>query len=279
MSFLRRHKQTISAALVVAVTIAVMGLTARERERITYLEVVLLEIVAPLQGALEFVTSSVVSVSDSIAEVRTLREENRRLEEEVARLSHLLDDLEELRRENERLRDLLGFASRYPYDTLAAEVIARSPGNWFSILTIDKGSRNGVVVDLPVVTAGGLVGRIVRVTPRTSTVMLITDPKSGVGAMIRRSRDAGVATGQLGSDPLLLLKMFSTKADVSPGDTVVTSGLSQIFPEGLKIGTVVEVFQGEFGLVTQATVRPAVDFDRLEEVLVILAWPRGEEAR
>lgn len=183
--------------------------------------------------------------------------------------------LREVAVENQRLRELLRFAQLNPtYDFRGGQVIARvigqQPTNYLASLAIDLGREHGIREGMPVVTEAGLVGRIYKVGPRSSTVLLITDTSSGVQALVQRenSRARGVVTGRAGDLPVM--EFIAQDDDVTVGDLIITSGLGGNFPKGLIIGQVVEVQRRDFDMFQQATVRPTVNFDRIEFVLVIM---------
>ncbi|MCL6451472.1 MAG: rod shape-determining protein MreC [Acetobacteraceae bacterium] len=265
------RRRVLAAGLVVLALVVACSLTARERGRITRLEEAVLEAFSPLEHAAYWVSHRVAAAVGSVAQLWSLREQNRRLKAELAQFEDVSQRLAEALEENSRLRRLLYLEQRLPFEGLAARVIGRNPDNWFRTLQIDRGRADGVSRDMPVVTAGGLVGRVVRVTARASTVMLITDPDSGVGVINRRSRYFGVALGQPGNPAYLNVTFFSRDADCRVGDVLVTSGLGGVFPSGLVVGLVERVERGGQGLLIVAQARPAADVDRLEEVLVLTA--------
>jgi rod shape-determining protein MreC len=168
--------------------------------------------------------------------------------------------------ESQRLRVLLDFRNRLPYQTVAAEVIATSPGENPSAIFIDKGSDAGLAADLAVITPSGVVGKILAVFPRTAQVLLITDPSSGVGVALERSRVQGVLKGA--AQNLCQLHYVMNEERVSPGETVVTSGLDQVYPKGLPVGTVIQTSEGN--IYKKIVVKPAAELNRLEVVLVLL---------
>ncbi len=225
------------------------------------------------------------AASNMIATVRdfsTLRSQNQRLGTLVDTLTIENLRLQEVEGENERLRKLLNFQQLNPtYDYRGGQVIARviseGPSNYLKTLAIDLGSDHGIQPGMPVVTERGLVGRIYKVGPTTSTVLLITDPSSGVNGLVQRDRVVGVVNGQAGALPVM--EYIPQDADVTVGDLVITSGLGGNFPKNLVIGQVVEVRKRDFDMFQQAVVRPTVNFDRLEVVLVITnfkplpGWP------
>lgn len=237
------------------------------------------EVLAPLQRVTFRATAAVRGAMGYLADLPRLQRENERLRAEAERVAILESQLEELRQENRRLNELLGLRARPDLASRrlrAARVIGRNPDDWFSYVLIDAGRGDGVERGMVVITAQGLVGRVTRVSPHGATVMLLTDPQSGVGARVQResSQAQGVVLGQKGRGDALKMKFFLRDADVRRGDRIVTSGLGEVFPSGIPIGIVTEVVDEEGGLVREAWVKPLVAFNRLEEVLVLGAAER-----
>lgn len=212
------------------------------------------------------------NVITTARDLATLRARNNQLQAVVDTLTIDNLRLKETEAENERLRSLLRFAQLNPnYDFRGGQVIARviskSPSNYLASIAIDLGAEHGIKPGMPVVTERGLVGRIHKVGPLSSTVLLITDPSSGVPALIQRNRLVGIVSGRAGALPVM--EYIPQDADISVGDLVITSGLGGGFPKNLIIGQIVEVRQRDYEMFQQATIRPTVNFDRLEFVLVI----------
>lgn len=240
---------------------------------------------APIEGAVSraarpfLITFSSVgrqtgNLATSLRELRTLRSTNRQLQTTVDTLT--IDNLRltEVEAENQRLRELLRFRQLNPiYDVrggqVVARVIAKGTSNYLNSLTIDLGAEHGIKPGMTVVTERGLVGRILKVGPSTSTILLLTDPSSGVQAIIQResSREVGVVNGRAGDLPVM--EFIPQDGDVTVGDLVITSGLGGTFPKNLVIGQVIDVRKKDYEMFQQATLRPTVNFDRLEFVLVI----------
>lgn len=193
-----------------------------------------------------------------------LESENRRLRAELAAV-------DELRRENERLRRLLGFVEEAPWQTVAARVIAEDASSWFRTIEIDRGSEDGMSEGLPVVTAAGLVGRVVRTTAHASRVLLITDASSAVAVLVQDQRIRGVCRGQGNA---LALDFALLQDEIQVGDGVITSGLGGVFPKGVVVGYVREVQREQYGLFQTVEVEPAVNFSDLEEVLILVKEAR-----
>ena len=190
----------------------------------------------------------------------------RELEKQVARLELERQRYEEVRLENDRLRSLLELRQSLPIPNVAATVLANSFRGATKTCLIDRGARAGLRPDLPVVNPQGVVGRVIAVGPGISKVQLLTDASGGVSVLVQRTRVQGVLVGR--GDQVLELRYVSTIDDVRAGDLLLTSGLDQIYPRGLPVGVVAEVLEGT-GLLRTITVVPRVDFDRLEEVLVL----------
>lgn len=273
---LGRYRKFATALATLAVLVAVMSITARERETVLLVEKAIVEVFAPIQAWAGGIASGVRGGVADLAAIGRLRQENVDLKAKADAYDVTAQRLRELEIENERLRALLGFTQLVDYKYVVADVVARNADNWFSRITINRGSADGVARNMPVVTSQGLVGRVFEVSANISVVELLTDRNSGAGALIQASRDAGICSGQGTQSPLLSMMLFERNATVTTGDAVVTSGFGEIYPQGLYIGRVVEVKKDAYGLVKYAEVKPGVEFGRLEEVLVLTnAFPMG----
>ena len=201
--------------------------------------------------------------------------ENAALKEQLQALQVRLQEERALASRTEGLRQLLELRERAGLETAAAEVIAASAVPEFRTITIDKGTEDGLQADMAVISAGGVVGRVILPSRRAAQVQLLIDNNAAVGATIERSRAQGVVIGAGAGE--LRMQYVPGTADVNVGDLVVTSGIDGIYPKGFVIGTVEQVDGGR-GTYHEIVVRPAVDFTRLEEVLVVLTPPPAREA-
>lgn len=213
---------------------------------------------------------------DAVREIRTLRQRNAELEDLANRLTVENLRLAEVETENEQLRTLLAFAQTNPsYDYRGGQIIARVIGDSASPFThpiqIDLGEQHGIEEGMPVVTDRGLVGRIFNVYPRTSDIMLITDPRSSVNVMTQASRAPGILRGRVGQLPIM--ELIPPEIEISVGEIIITSGLGGHFPKGLVVGQVIEVQKNDDLMFQSAIIQPTVDFDRMELVLVITSFP------
>jgi len=193
---------------------------------------------------------------------------NEILDKEIDFLKQKIRELNDIYAENQRLKGLLEFKQKTPYHVVACRVIGRSPDNWMSLVTVDKGSNQGIRRGLVVITYAGLVGRVTETTPSASKITLINDPDFSVSALIQRSRQEGLVSGTLGA--YLIMKYLPKDADVKVDDAILTSGLSGNFPKGLSIGKVVEIGEEFSGLSHYALIRPVVNLSAIEEVFVII---------
>lgn len=184
---------------------------------------------------------------------------------ETAQTQELQQRIIELESENRRLKSLLDYREAAPEEGVVAPVIGRGSDHWWQHITVAKGSRHGVAEGDIVSGTGGLVGRVVQVTPNTSRVLLISDPASQVGVTISRSRSMGYIRGQ--SENRVVMEFFDKVPDVQPGDAVATSSLSQLFPPGVPVG-VVESVNLNRSPAPEAVVELTAPIGRLEWVII-----------
>jgi rod shape-determining protein MreC len=225
---------------------------------------------SPFQSAVHSVQGFGRGIKGSLRSRSGLQNENKSLQEEVKRLSTENAQLREEHSENLRLRSSLGFKKHYPARLCSAQVIARGASAWHRTCTVDRGWRDGVKRAAPVITPRGLVGQVLDAGPKQSLVLLLDDESSGIGAVVQRSRVAGVCQGQ--HNGFLIMNYIDKDADVKIGDLVVSSGMGGIYPRGLQIGRIVRIQHGD-GLQKSAEIRPSVQVDQVEEAFIIVKGP------
>jgi rod shape-determining protein MreC len=228
-----------------------------------------------VQSPVTSVTAAVSNYFVSISNLRSAQSENDQLKQRVEELQVEIKQKGELASENQRLRALLDLKEQSKYKVLTARIIGRDPSAWFDASIINRGSLDGVVLNMPVVTDGGLVGRITAVGPLTSQVDLITHNKSGLGAVIGEigeSNALGVVSGTSSKD-LLEMKYVPGSVDVQVGQSVFTTGQDGIFPAGLKVGEIVSVVTGSATTPHQILIKPAAKLNSMQEVGVLLYEP------
>lgn len=205
--------------------------------------------------------------------LRGVRAENRRLYEQIEQMRLDQVRLSEDAEQAHRLQQLLAFKEQVIAKTVPAQVIGSSGTDLSKSIYIDKGSDDGVGQDMPVITASGVVGKVLRVYPSTALVLLINDQSSGVGALLEKSRLQGVVHGTPNGE--LMLEHIMSDEKVAPGEIVLSSGGDEIFPKGFPVGTVTNVSPGK-EMFLNIKVKPAADLNRLEEVLVVTAKQERE---
>lgn len=228
----------------------------------------------PVLGFSHQLFSRVDDFFEVILDIWTVRGENEKLKNEVGKLQLEVERLKYLSDENIKLVELLEFAKMTPWKVLPARVIGRIPSQWNQSIWIDRGSKEEVKEGMAVITADGVVGRVIEVFPEWSRVLLLIDESCKIGAVISGINEMGIHQGsRIGRKCVLKYLPLDSKAKA--GDFVVTSGLSKYFPPGIKLGTVQKVLDDELGLFQYAEVAPGVDFSNLQELLVILSGEKS----
>jgi rod shape-determining protein MreC len=247
--------------------VVLISAQVNSRSGVPLLEAATFGVFSEVQRATSTGISVVRRVWNGYVGLREVRSENESLRRE---LDSALIELQQQRALADRTRGLerlLELHSRADLRTTAAEIIASGATPEFRTLTIDKGRRDGVTVDMAVIAPQGIVGRVVVPSARAAKIQLLVDRNAAAGALVERSRAQGIVMGS--GDTRLRLEYVSEVADVVVGDLVVTSGIDGIYPKGFTIGSVTAVDKIG-GAYRQITVEPAVDFSTLEEVLVVL---------
>jgi len=261
--------------LILFVIAALIFIVLNEAGYLEPIEGVVLRLISPLQARLATFVETSGGLFRAARDLRDLRQRNEELEANYAQVLIENVALKEAAQENATLRRFFQFAQQHPgFQLVGGEVkaraIGRDPSNYLRYLTIDAGEAQGVEKGMPVIVPRGLVGRVQSVGRNWAKVLLITDPRSSVSALIQTSRATGQVQGLVSGD--LAMRYISQEEVVNEGEIVLTSGLGGNFPKGLVIGQVIGVEQRDSGLFQQAIVRPTVDFDRLEMVLVVSAF-------
>jgi len=269
----RRRLALLMLLAVCALTVLTMQVRTPDRRQAGWVGTALEAALAPAVAGLSRVSDAVAGGWAMLREIGTLRSENARLRTEVARLHEENTRLRPAGAENRRLRALLGFKVQQPYHSVVARVIGRDPTYWFSTVLVDRGLADGVRRNDPVVTNDGLAGHVIETAGSWSRVLLMIDPRSAVGVVIDRSREAGVAEGQ--GQPLLRVRYLSRDADIRPGDRVVTSGLGPTYPQGMLVGVVVGPAAGGGNMFQEVFVRPTADLTHLEDLLIVIRAAGG----
>ncbi len=262
-------KMVLIVGGIVLITVNVILLPITSKSQSTFgLGRVGLSFVAPFQ---ELITRSVRftrGIWGHYFFLVSVAHENETLKKTLNQSIEKNNEWHEIELANVRLRNLLNFQKAPTNRVVAAEVIGKGPSGWFKTVIIDKGSSDGLRKGLPVVLPTGIAGQVIEVSGHYSKVMLIIDRNSAVDALVQRSRARGIIKGA--SADQCRFEFVLRKHDVQVGDTVIASGLDGVYPKGLRIGRVSDLSERSSDIFYEITVTPFVDYEKLEEVLVIL---------
>jgi len=267
IGWLRRLRGAFFIVLFLAAFFYVSSLNFRPPERMDLLQRFVIETVGPVLKSFGNLSGLIEDAVSEYLWLRKVREENEGLRQRVAGLEKNLIEYQEAYIENLRLRRLLDFRSTIPGEAVAAQVVVHDMTGWFQTLIVDKGFRDGIGPDMPVVNDEGVIGRILDVSDRYARVLMITDPGSAVDAIVQRNRVRGILGGKDANG--CLLKYVRGNLDVQVGDLIITSGKDGLFPKGLRLGVVQGIFKDPVDLFQKIEVKPLVRLSALEELLII----------
>ena len=267
--------------LAVIAVLAILIAVTYDRFQVTFIEDAVNSVLSPIQSFSVKASNSIIDFFERVFSSTDLDKENEQLKVQLAQYEIIENELNTLREENERLKGLLNYTDiTQNYTYVTARVIGKSQGVWFSEFTVNAGRNDGVMENQAVVNSKGLVGRVSSVSANTCKVTSIIDSTSDVSVMVERTRDYGFARGILNVDEKEKLELYYLPSgyDLVPGDNILTSGIGGIFPKGIAIGTVTEVSRANEDTEDRnAIIQPAVDFLRLEEVMIVNMEEQEEE--
>ena len=277
-------KNKLFIFLVIALVIlgGLAAFTAGNRAAVTWVEDAINTVAQPIQRFSVRASNSIIDFFERVFKTSDADRENEQLKVRIAQYEIMENELNNLRQENQRLKELLDYADTVEeYERVTAPVIGRSQGIWFNQFTVGAGRNQGVEEDMAVINGAGLVGRVTSVSANTCKVTAIIDSTSDVSVIVERTRDYCFVRGLLeagGGDDTMELYFLPMGNDLVPGDVLVTSGADGVFPRGLSVGSVLEVSRSsEDAEDRDALVSPTVDFLRLEEVVILTHGPEEEE--
>lgn len=273
LAFLQRYRELLLVAALLLLPAGTWIANAKQGRELTALDKFCLAVSAPITGVVDATLGGITSLWNDYVALRGVHEENQRLVAELAEARAELNARREAELENERLHSLLNFARSDRSQLEAAPVIGVSPTHRRT-LTIGKGASAGIAEGMAVVTADGVVGKVVGTYGDTSEIQLLVDASHAVAARVQRSRARVTVRGN-GSEKILDLANALRTDDIEEGDLLVTSGTDRIFPKGLVIGRIGRIDRKPYGMYLDGQVLPAVDVAGLEEVLVVVAPDGG----
>lgn len=268
MSFLSRHRDNLVLAVLLVVPLVQFLVTGHKGREPNFVDRGVLKAAAPVQAGFSWALHGVEGSVSGYVALRGAHQDSLECRQALSKSQAEINSLLEEKAENARLKAMLGYTETTVDPEIPARVIGFNPTAQFLSLRINKGESDGVRTGMPVVTADGVVGQVVRTVGDSADVLLVSDPGSRVGAVVQRSRVRGNIVGA-GDGKSLALDNVGRDAEVVSGDAVLTSGTDGIFPKGLVLGRVEQVRHTTTGLFLTATVSPGVNLRRVEEVLVV----------
>jgi rod shape-determining protein MreC len=265
--FFRRIRGFLFVLFILVLTFYIFSLNYK-RYSIDYLQETFLSLTMPVFSAWTEVLQSVQKAVSRYIWLVRVEEENEALRKEIARLENELIAYREAYFENQRLRRLLEFKNTIEWKSISALVVVNDLSGFFQVVIINRGKRDGIFEDMPVINDEGVVGRVLNSGNSFSRVMLVTDPASAVDVYVQRNRIRAIVVGR--DLQSCSLKYVRNDADIRVGDLLVTSGKDGIFPEGIKVGVIKANYKDPLKMFQQVEVTPIVRLSHLEEVLVLV---------
>ena len=267
-----KNKRTgiIGIIITIIVLIILVLLTNIKTGSISGVENAFSKIVMPIQNGLTYLKNKLAGNNAFFEDINNIKAENEALRQKNSELEEALRELEIIKAENATLREYNNMSEKYAeYTTVPAYIINKDISNLSDTMVINVGSNDGIKENMPVITTEGLVGYVLSTTDKTSKIQPIIDPATSVSASLSTSRDGVIVKGILGSDNTLKLMYIPTEADIVLEDTIETSGIGGIYPKGILIGKISQIIETKNITDRYAIVETAVDFSKLETVLVI----------
>ena len=270
-------KTKIVNNLIVAV-LAIYGISQKQfnLDEPSLFHQIVTEFISPMQKGLADSKKNLSSLWENYLSIVNTSKENSVLKKQISRLESDLTTMEEMRKENLRLKRLLNFSDEQPYKKIMAQVVGWDSSNEFKVIRLNKGSLHGIKSMSPVVTDHGLVGYVYRVTENYSDVLTILDQNNRVDVVVERTRTHGIVEGIFNFK--CVLKYITRNEPIEVGDKLITAGVGGIYPKGLKVGMITDISKENFGMTLSIEVMPSVDFHKLEEVLVLIQTDEGLKA-
>lgn len=266
-----RKSGVIGVIITIIILILLVIFTNKNTESESTLENMVNIAVVPVQNGLTYLKNKINNNDKFFENINELKTENEQLKQKNSQLEQSLREFEVMKTENEQLKQQLNLAEKYAdYKTIPGAIISRDISNYSKTLVINIGSNNGIKENMTVIADEGLVGYVVSTTPKTAKIQTIIDSASSTSCLASTTRDIMVCKGTIESEATLKATNFSTDANIIQGDSVETSGMGGIYTKGIHVGRVKKVVEGTNKIDSYAIVEAAVDFKKLETVLVII---------
>ena len=266
----KKKKEFIGIIIAIIILTIIVVISNIKINNLSYAEGMFNFFVMPIQNGLTYLKNQMSGNDSFFTYINNLKEENKNLKEENAKLQESLREFEIVKSENDTLKEYVNLKDKYvDYTTIPAYVINKDVSNYSDTIIINVGSKDGIEVNMAVISESGLVGHVISVTETNAKVQTIIDTSSSISCVLSSSRDTIVVKGTLEANSLLKATYIPTEASLIQGDTVETSGLGGIYPKGILVGSVSKIVNTKNITDRYAMIDTAVNFSKLETVLVI----------
>lgn len=261
----------IGVVITLIILIILVIFSNNNSENMSIIENVANMIISPIENGLTYLKNKIHNNNKFFEDIESLKQENKELKEKNSELELSLREYEIIKNENQQLKQELNLAEKYKdFTTVPGTVISRDISNYSKTIVINVGSKNGIKENMTVIADEGLVGHVISVTDNTAKIQTIIDSASATSCLTSSTRDTMVCRGTIENSSILKANYMETSAQVIQGDSVETSGLGGIYIKGLHVGKIKKIIDGTNKTDTYATIEAAVDFNKLETVLVII---------
>jgi rod shape-determining protein MreC len=271
VEFIIRHKSIV--AFISFTLFCIISLSLQSTTFTLSIEGIISAITMPFQKAYDGAQGGVSRIWAGFTELTQVRDELMKTRDKLQKYESMTDEMSEIKRENDRLRGLLGMKERVEYNSIPASIISKDPDNWFRTIIINKGSIDGIKENMPVIAYQGgqkaVVGTIIEVRRSISRIAPIISPTVRIGVKLQESRFPGLLSGYSGNSNLCRMDYISRAAYIKFKDMVITSGQGGVFPAGLVVGSVIKSYSLESSAYQRAIVEPVIDYNLVEDVFVI----------
>lgn len=266
----KKKTSIIGIIVTIIILILLVFLSNMNIEKLSYIENTFSAIVMPIQNGLTYLKNKISGNNTFFTDINNLKKENAELKSKNMKLGEQLREFEIVKSENQTLKEYLSLTERYPeYKTKPAYVINKDINNYTNVFVINIGEKDGIKANMTVISEKGLVGHVISTTSNTAKVQTILDTSSVVSSTISTSRDTLLCKGTLENKQTLKATNIPTQANLIQGDKIETSGMGGIYPKGILIGTITNIENTKNITDRYAIITPAVDFNKIETVLVI----------